>query len=267
MYLYKFILEDAYNLKIDFERIVLLGKQNQQLIDDINELGIDAVFGKYWISFKPAFKYNKEDIKNIIIQCSEKVKRAMDYTNIKRGYRDDIFDKNGNKVFLRSSYEANFWRYLEFLKRRKEIFDFEYEPITFHFQKNETLIKNGFDMEKHIGFNDNSKKKEILGKNGSYKIDFKIWDTKDSYHWGEVKGQMDNNSRIKITRFEKYFPKEKFILYGDEYMKDLENKLGKSIQNWEFSQNNEDTKKITFEQINIIKPNSKQKIRFGKRKS
>lgn len=87
----------------------------------------------------------------------------------------------GIRKYYRSKMEANYARYLEFLKVKKNIKDWEYEPETFWFEK----IKRGVR---------------------SYKPDFRIVKNDDNIEYHEVKGFMDNKSKTKLSRMEKYYP-------------------------------------------------------------
>ncbi len=90
------------------------------------------------------------------------------YKHTRTGYRDDL------DLVLRSGWEANFCRVL-----RSYDIEFEFEPQAFHFP-----IKRG---------------------NKGYVPDFWLPTTEE---WVEVKGYLDNNSKIKIKRFKKYFPED-----------------------------------------------------------
>lgn len=95
----------------------------------------------------------------------------------KNGRRPDLGDK-----FFRSSWEANYARYLNHLIDIEEIVRWEYEPRHFQFP-----VKRG---------------------NKSYLPDFKVWTTLTDYEWHEVKGYMDSASVIKLRRFKLHFPEE-----------------------------------------------------------
>jgi hypothetical protein len=84
------------------------------------------------------------------------------------GWRDDL-DR-----YFRSSWEANYARYLNFIKE-----PWEYEPKEFEFP-----VKRG---------------------NRTYKPDFYL---PRLDRWVEVKGYMDQKSKVKLNRFKKYFPEE-----------------------------------------------------------
>lgn len=86
----------------------------------------------------------------------------------KTGYRKDI-DMN-----VRSSWEANFIRVLNIYK-----IDFKFEPTVFAFP-----IKRGTK---------------------GYTPDFLLTRNND---WVEIKGYLDDKSKIKLKRFKRYYPEE-----------------------------------------------------------
>lgn len=111
------------------------------------------------------------------------------YPSIKSG----DYDINGKKMFFRSKWEANYALYLDFLKQKKEILQWEFEADVFVFDK----IKFG---------------------TRSYRPDFKITNNNSSIEYHEVKGYMDSRSKTKLKRMKKYYPKVKLILIAkDEY--------------------------------------------------
>lgn len=113
---------------------------------------------------------------------------------------------NGQEYYFRSTWEANYARYLDFLVTSDSIQWWEYEPETFWFEK----IKRG---------------------TRSYLPDFKIYNADGSHHWVEVKGYMDAKSKTKIKRFHKYYPKEKLIVVDKTWFK--ENKKHAQFLGWE----------------------------------
>ncbi|UOF90815.1 hypothetical protein LSG31_00585 [Fodinisporobacter ferrooxydans] len=146
----------------------------------------------------PEHIVNSEEFRQEISDRASKsaVKRARERPESIRsrahsGFRDDI------GMYVRSRWEANVARYLNFLKDQKKIYKWEYEPDTFWFEK----IKRG---------------------TRSYTPDFKIWDTEDSdsYYW-EVKGYMDQKSRTKLDRMKKYFPNVRIELICKKEYKEI----------------------------------------------
>ena len=99
------------------------------------------------------------------------------YSNVNKGWRD-IGD---HRCYLKSGWEMNWARYLQFLKERKLILEWEYEPETFWFEK----IKRGVR---------------------SYTPDFRVIFPDGSVVFQEVKGYMDDKSRTKLKRMGIYYP-------------------------------------------------------------
>ena len=114
----------------------------------------------------------------------------------------------GQKCYFRSKWEANYARYLEFLKEYKKIKEWEHEPDTFWFES----IKRGVR---------------------SYLPDFKVTQNDDSIYYVEVKGYMDSKSATKLKRMKKYYPEiEVRLVDGDNY-KVLVKQLRYLVKDWE----------------------------------
>jgi hypothetical protein len=115
-----------------------------------------------------------------------------------------------NRIFARSRWEANFGRYLEFLKRHGEIQSWEHEAECFWFEK----IRRGCR---------------------SYLPDFKVLEKNGEYVFYEVKGWMDPKSKTKLNRMRIYYPKVKIRLIQKEWFKANRSKLMGLIPDWEDS--------------------------------
>jgi hypothetical protein len=112
------------------------------------------------------------------------------------GRRADL----GNRYF-RSSYEANYARYLNWAK-----IPWEYETKTFRFEG-------------------------ITRGTMSYTPDFFL-PAKNVYH--EVKGWMDAKSRVKLARMARYFPDVKVVVIGADWFKAAERQgMCSLIPGWE----------------------------------
>ena len=122
--------------------------------------------------------------------------RSNPYSRTRSGKRKDL-----NDVFFRSSWEANVARYYN-LNGIK----WQFEPKTFIFEK----IKKGCI---------------------SYTPDFYL---PELDKWVEVKGWMDDKSKTKLKRFEKYFPEEfsKLEMITQKEYKEI-SKSKHLIENWE----------------------------------
>jgi hypothetical protein len=128
------------------------------------------------------------------------------------GKRADLGD-----LYLRSSWEANYARYLNFLIEHKEIQNWQYEPDTFEF----TNIKKGVRF---------------------YTPDFKVCLNNGEIEYHEVKGWMDNKSITRGKRMEKYYPEIKIKLIDKTWFRKNGSILSKIIKNWEI--NGETNKKL-----------------------
>jgi hypothetical protein len=125
------------------------------------------------------------------------------YSRTKKGRREDLGD-----VFFRSSWEANYARYLNLLIQDKRILKWEFEPDTFIFEK------------------------EIRGAK-SYMPDFKITNLDNSIEYHEVKGWMDPKSKSKLKKFAKYYPTIKLILIDSKEYRKLEKQYKTTLTHWE----------------------------------
>ena len=132
--------------------------------------------------------------KKLSVICSDRLRNnlATVMKMSKSGKRDDL----GGQYF-RSSWEANYARYLDSKKIK-----WEYEKKTFYFDG----IKRG-----------------AL----SYTPDFKIFPegNNDAYQWVELKGFLTSKDRTKIKRFKKQYPDEfKKLLFISDRTDNLANK-------------------------------------------
>lgn len=125
------------------------------------------------------------------------------YSKCKGGHRKDI------GIYVRSRWEANYCRYLNYLKAQGKIFKWEYEADTFRFEG----IKRGVQ---------------------AYTPDFKIWTTKDAEpYYVEIKGYMDAKSKTKLKRMNKYYPKTRLVVVTQKDYTKIEKEFGKLIEGWE----------------------------------
>ena len=115
---------------------------------------------------------------------------------------------NGKEIYFRSRWEANYARFLEWLKENKYIKEWEFETDIFWFEQ----IKRGTRC---------------------YIPDFKVIENNGSIIYHEVKGWMDDRSRTKLNRMEKYYPDIKIYLIDTVKYKELEKKMSSIIKEWE----------------------------------
>lgn len=125
-------------------------------------------------------------------------------TTWKQGWREI----GGTRKYYRSRWEANYARYLEFLKINGEIKDWKHEPDTFWFED----IKRGVR---------------------SYLPDFKIYNNDETVEYHEVKGWMDSRSKTKIKRMKKYYPEIKLVLIQKKEYDGIRKTAGRLIEGWE----------------------------------
>ena len=126
------------------------------------------------------------------------------YSRGSQGRRPDLENR-----YFRSSWEANYARYLNFLLQRNEIAGWEYESQTFWFEQ----IKRG---------------------SRSYTPDFKVTFLDGHHEWHEVKGYMDQKSRTKLARMKKYYPSERIVLVEQSWFRQVQRSgLSGLIPNWE----------------------------------
>ena len=114
----------------------------------------------------------------------------------------------GKRNYFRSRWEANYARYLQFLKEKGEISEWEHEPETFWFE----AIKRGVR---------------------SYKPDFRVTFNDGRVEWHEVKGWMDSRSRTTIKRMRKYYPGETLIIIDKDQYQSIKLSAGIFIRGWE----------------------------------
>lgn len=110
--------------------------------------------------------------------------------------------------YFRSRWEANYARYLEWLKSLKQIVGWEHEPETFWFDG----VKRGVV---------------------SYLPDFRVTCNDGSIEYHEVKGWMDARSKTKLKRMAKYHPKVKLVLIDAKAYKSLEKDVKSVVRGWE----------------------------------
>lgn len=114
----------------------------------------------------------------------------------------------GNRSYYRSRWEANYARYLEWLKDRGEIKNWEHEPETFWFLN-------------------------IMRGVRSYLPDFRVTENggKQTYH--EVKGWMDAKSKTKIKRMRIYHPSVTLIVIEKGAYDSITQGVSRLIPDWE----------------------------------
>ena len=127
---------------------------------------------------------------------------ANAYSRCRRGVRADL------GFFVRSRWEANYARYLNWLKARGDIASWEYEPQTFRF---DGVTRGPY----------------------TYLPDFKVVELSGKVVFHEVKGWMDPASRNRLKRFAKFYPDVLLIVVDKKAYRQIESKLSTIIPHWE----------------------------------
>lgn len=112
------------------------------------------------------------------------------------------------RLYCRSRWEANYARYLEWLRGLGQIQAWQHECHTFWFEN----IKRGAV---------------------SYLPDFKVVESDGSHAWHEVKGWMDARSTTVLRRMGKYFPSERVIVIREKEYKQIRSGVSALIPDWE----------------------------------
>lgn len=129
--------------------------------------------------------------------------------NVKRGsWSAGWRDIGGKSKFYRSKWEANYARYLEWLKSVGQIAAWEHEPKTFWFDG----IKRGCV---------------------SYLPDFRVIENNGREVFHEVKGWMDARSKTKIARMAKYHPSVTLIVIEARAYHEIRRKASALVPGWE----------------------------------
>ena len=116
----------------------------------------------------------------------------------------------GVRKYYRSRWEANYARYLEWLKGMGKVAAWAHEPETFWFEG----IKRG---------------------SVTYLPDFRVTFPDGSVEYHEVKGWMDARSRTKIRRMAKYHPTVRLLVIDSKAYRSLQRSVGALVPEWEFS--------------------------------
>lgn len=116
---------------------------------------------------------------------------------IKSGKRADL-----GGIYFRSAWEANIARFFNYSG-----IEWQYEPKHFIFSG----VRRG---------------------NISYTPDFYL---PDKDQWVEIKGWMDNDSRVKLNRFKQYYPGEysRLILINEKQYRQIKKIYSRIIEFWE----------------------------------
>lgn len=132
---------------------------------------------------------------------------AKNYSRANSGKRSDLGD-----IHFRSSWEANYARYLNLLVKMKVVEWWDFEKETFWFEN----IKRGVR---------------------SYKPDFRVKYKHDPVlEYVEIKGWVTSKDRTKWKRMKKYHPNIKLVVVGKKEYESIRNKWRSAIPTWEAPQ-------------------------------
>lgn len=146
-----------------------------------------------------AYRQKMSDAASAIMRHSA----SESFSRTRKGFRSDI------GISTRSSWEANYARYLNFLiKTEGKIERWEYEATTFWFH----TIKRGCR---------------------SYKPDFKVILKNGDIEYHEVKGWMYPRAKTALNRMRIYYPDVRVVLIDEHRYRAIEKQLQSVIQGWE----------------------------------
>lgn len=118
------------------------------------------------------------------------------------GRRDDL-----GGAYFRSSWEANYARYLNLLLKQGLLEKWEFEVDTFEFP-----VKRGSRF---------------------YTPDFKVWGALGGFEYHEIKGYMDPRSKTKLDRMARHFPAVRVVLIDRKKYYDIQRSVAAIIPTWE----------------------------------
>lgn len=133
---------------------------------------------------------------------------GIPFANARGSWKAGWREIGGQRCYFRSRWEANYARYLEWLRSLGEIRSWEHEAHTFWFEG----IRRGCV---------------------SYLPDFKVTEKDGSVQWHEVKGWMDARSKTTLARMAKYHPNEILVVVREKQYREIERKVSSLIDGWE----------------------------------
>lgn len=151
----------------------------------------------------------KREAERVLKMLKTKEKKGILYkqrtkTTWKSGWRKI----GGARKYYRSRWEANYARYLQWLKDNNQIKEWEHEPETFWFE-------------------------DVSEGCRGYLPDFKVVRDEGCVAYHEVKGWMDDRSKLKLKRMAEYYPDIKLIIIDSTAYKDIKKDISKQIDGWE----------------------------------
>lgn len=173
----------------------------------------DKSFNEMSKNIKKWYNENKDFVEENMIPKMLKTKLKK-YGTLTTNTRENCSWKagwreiGGKRKYFRSKWEANYARYLEWLKEHNQIKEWKHENKTFWFEG----IKRGCR---------------------SYLPDFEVENNNGTIEYHEVKGWYDDRSKTKVKRMAKYYPEVKLIIIFQKQYNEIKNKVGRLIKGWE----------------------------------
>ena len=124
-----------------------------------------------------------------------------------RAWKSGWHEIGGKRHYFRSSWEVNYAHYLEWLRLRGEIKEWEFEPKTFWFEA-------------------------IMRGTRSYLPDFRVTENTGKQVYHEIKGWMDPKSVTKLKRMKKYYPEVELLLIDAKQYRVLDKQLKGLVPGW-----------------------------------
>jgi len=154
------------------------------------------------------FKTEQQKLNQVIKMLKTKIRNGTYAPARNASWKGGWREIGGINKYYRSRWEANYARYLEWLKQKGEIADWKHEPTTFWFEN----IKRGVR---------------------SYLPDFLVTENNGKQVYHEVKGWMDPKSKTKLKRMAKYYPDVQVLLIDKSAYTALKKALVGLISDWE----------------------------------
>jgi hypothetical protein len=126
----------------------------------------------------------------------------------KRGETAGWRQVGGMLFYFRSRWEANFGKYLEWIKSKGDNKDWKHEPKFFEFLE----VKHGIRR---------------------YLPDFEVIEANGTSTWVEVKGYLSDKDKTKIKRFQKYYPTERLMVIDGNWFARNNPLLRNLVPGWE----------------------------------
>lgn len=179
----------------------------------------DLSISKFVLKKEKVLQFNGKPISESANTEKKKAKTVNNSKNIsikpdkqkkywfENSWKEGIRIIGNTKYNYRSSWEANYARYLEYLRVNGKIKGWQHEPDTFYFKE----VKRGLK---------------------AYIPDFKVFLNEGGFVYHEVKGHMDSKAKTKLKRFSKYYPQHTLIVIDNKWFSEFK-KSGIVLSEWE----------------------------------